>query len=68
MNIKETIFKLLQGERVRMSWDDFEKLTEYIQYEASDELYKIFGNLVSYDCTLGTIRVLEAELKGWKAQ
>jgi hypothetical protein len=63
MKLNQTILKLLSGERVRMSLEDFETLTEYIQNKASDDLYNSFKSLVSYDRTLGTITVLEAELK-----
>lgn len=62
MNINETVLKLLKGERVRMSYDNFELLTEYIQ-NASDELYNMFKGLASDDNTIGTIKVLEAYIK-----
>jgi hypothetical protein len=66
MNINETILKLLSGERVRMSYENFEVLTEYIQYKASDDLYNSFKSLVSYDVRLGIYPVLEAELKEFR--
>jgi hypothetical protein len=66
MNVNQTILELLKGERVRMSYDNFEALTDYIQNKASDDLYNNFKSLVSYDRTLGTIKVLEAELKEFR--
>lgn len=62
MNINETVLKLLKGEQVRMSYNDFEVLTDYIQ-NASDELYNMFKGLTSIDDTLGTIKVLKAYIK-----
>ena len=62
MDINQTTLQLLKGERVRMTYENFELLTEYIQ-KASDELYDMFKGLASDDDTLGTIKVLEAYIK-----
>ncbi|WP_165769062.1 hypothetical protein [Virgibacillus profundi] len=45
-----------------MSYDDFETLTDHIQNEVSDNVYKQFNSLKSYNDTLGTIKVLKVSL------
>ncbi|WP_299831345.1 hypothetical protein [uncultured Metabacillus sp.] len=65
-NINETVFKLLNGEKIRMSLENLMELENYIDQEASEEVYQIFKRLASKDVTMGTIRVFEVFLKDWQ--
>lgn len=62
MDINNTIYRLLSGERIRMSYEDYEVLIERVD-SGSNALSDMFKNLASDDKTMGIIPVLEAYIK-----